>query len=241
MSWEIGAALLVGFIANPMLEWLKSLLVARSASRTARADLVAKLRLTLGYFDAYAELVNTAFGPYPKEAVLGPFEMRAFRSMGAFNLQPVHDLIEQITKLGLRESTISGAGQALTRKVLLLFYAFEQLKSVSLKQGQTSELFVLQTGDNDLISQARDGHSELIAFVMEPLADVLGVDMTSVIDYAIQRWEMDISIKRARLAKAESDAAMERARKLFPNLPNAQRSPPNPGTSKPAEPKNQTD
>ncbi|TBD81032.1 hypothetical protein [Rhizobium ruizarguesonis] len=229
--FKYASAIGIGIIANPLLEVLKTWLSARSGARTNKSDLLAKLKVALGYFDAYAELLDRAVGAHPASATLREPEMRALVSMRAFDLQPIHDLIEHITRLDLRQSSHSGAGQALTKKCLMLIYAFQHLKTINLVRCRPllstappiePPEFAIRDGEIKLIEEAREQHDELKMFVMGPYAEILEIDPnTSAVDLKITTWEVAYRMERA---KSRMHLADERFRNAL-NRANPQEPP----------------
>ncbi|MBY5363695.1 hypothetical protein HFO97_27895 [Rhizobium leguminosarum] len=223
-SWgeylKILLAMLAGLIAQPFIEYVKARISARSGALSSKGDLIAKLRVAMGYFDAYAELVDKAFGSHPQSRTLHAPEMRALELMRAFDFQPVHGLIEQITKLNLRQSSSSGAGQVVTTKCLLLIYAFEQIKAISLHRCRSPLMnappteqpeFVLRDGEEGLIEDARERHRELQMFIMQPYTKLLGMKKNLLVDFDLTAWNVAYQNIRAREKMEEANRRLHEA------------------------------
>lgn len=215
-------AVSIGFIASPLVEILKSRLSERGSERTIKRDLVATLRVVVGFFDAFEEQLNSAIGPAIRQRItMDALQARSWEALQSFDLQPVHGLIEQITRLDIRQSSSSGAGQVLTKKMLIALYGLEQIKSITPVQLRTGGLpreenpnlqqFALREGDEALVGQARESLTNLRQFIVGPYAEILSMDQLSlVIDPKIKAFED--GVREWRIKQADADLKQSRER-----------------------------
>lgn len=181
------AAGLTGLVASPILELLRSRISERSSKRKLREETVQKLRIAVGYLDAIEELVDRTFGE--RSTHLDGFSATgsvSWASVKAFDLTAVYKLIEDITRLDVKQSASSAAGQSLTRRLLITLSAFEKVKTFeplpvrnSLKSlsgdREYSRKFALTEDDQIALTFALDSLAHLKFFLLDIYAPRLGI------------------------------------------------------------------
>ncbi len=182
------AAILVGFLASPLLEYFKSWLTTKSVRAIAKRDLVAKLRVAFGYLDAFKVHVDHAVGHNPEAMQMQHRHLDSWKAMQTFDLSPIVAMIQDLAKLELDISSKSAVSQSLVKRILLLLSGFENLKTLSptFREGLGPRKLELQHHGLDLgaveaVKYARRIDTDLRRFVSGPYSKILGINGLSFV------------------------------------------------------------
>lgn len=121
--------LVSGFIAMPMLEFLKDAISARRAWGERQAEIVSSVRFVLGQFSGFQSLCEAAYG---ERARFFPEKARPHvRLLKAFDLATIAEKVSVLAELHPKDARISAASQYLVSQVsatLAAFLAVQQIE-----------------------------------------------------------------------------------------------------------------
>jgi hypothetical protein len=216
------AAVFVGMVASPILEYLKSQLAARRATLSAKRDLVVQLRVTLGYLDAFLSQLDRALLRSGAEAGWGEPDLTAWTAMQCFDFSPVIAKVDGLAALELAHSENSAVGQSLISRLLLTVSSFEQIKTASLVQYQSigtknknTPTFGLDESGIKAVKYARQCNIDLRGFIVGPYSEILNIEnrFSLVFDKRIMEFDRimrehnlnNINLKISEAAKSSSE------------------------------------
>ncbi len=197
---KYAATFFAGLLTPTIMEFIKSWLSVRDSERAIKRDLIAKLKVSMGHLHAVEKLLQRALHTGPAEILsevkMDQAQVNAWRAMQSFDLQPVYGLIEHITRLDLRQSSKSSAGQVLTEKLLLVLSAMKHVQTIEPSAAQNSSeknpKYTIPRSDLQLVTLARDQLWELQLFIIERYAKILNI--TNPIDFGdvdLSQWEFE--------------------------------------------------